>query len=217
MYTCILWDVDGTLADATAGIMPRLVAVLDSFGLPEPSHEELVHWIGPPMVESFQARAGLSATDAAEAVSRYRTMAAAEGYASSVSLYPGVPETLRTLWDLGIPQATASTKPENQVRAILDHYDLTKYFTAISGARSGEEGLTDGKSIVLGWALERLAGAGADVSRPVLIGDRHHDIDGAADYGIPVIWSSWGFGSPQEAAGSIATADSLADVLKLVL
>ncbi|MEJ1092461.1 HAD hydrolase-like protein [Microbacterium istanbulense] len=215
-FTCVLWDVDGTIADASAGIFPRLRQVYASFGLDDPDPETLKHWIGPPMYESFQQLAGLDPDQAEEAVRRYRELAAGEGYAASVSLYPGVPEVVRAVQDAGIPQSTASTKPENQVRAILEHYGLIDAFTAISGARPGPEGRSDGKGAVIGWALERLAAAGADVSRPVLVGDRHHDLEGAAEYGIPVIFVGWGFGDAAEgadAAHHVSTPDELLPLL----
>ena len=60
-YTCILWDVDGTIADASAGILPRLRQVFASYGLAEPDPDALSLWIGPPMLESFQLRAGMPA------------------------------------------------------------------------------------------------------------------------------------------------------------
>lgn len=216
-YSCVLWDVDGTIADASPGILPRLRQVFASFGLPDPEEDELSRWIGPPMFESFQLRAGLDAAQAEEALTRYRALAAAEGYAASVHIYPGIPEVLRAVRKAGIPQATASTKPENQVRAILEHYGLIGDFTAISGARSGAIGRADGKAFVLGRALERLQAAGADTSRPVLIGDRHHDIDGAAEYGIPVIFSDWGFGDEAEAAGAAHRARNAEELQALLL
>lgn len=216
-FTCILWDVDGTIADATAGIFPRLREVYASFGLPDPDPATLNRWVGPPMFESFQQIAGMDAAQAEQAVLRYRELAARDGYAASVSIYPGVTEVIRAVADAGIPQSTASTKPENQVRAILDHYDLTRYFTAIAGARSGLEGQSDGKAVVLGWALERLAAAGADVSAPVLVGDRHHDLEGAAQYAIPVIYAEWGFGDDAEAEGAIARVATPAELQPLLL
>lgn len=215
-YTCILWDVDGTIADASAGILPRLRRVFASYGLPEPADEDLAAWIGPPMFESFQVLAGFDEARAEEALARYRTLAAAEGYAASVDIYPGVPEVLRAVRDAGIPQATASTKPENQVRAILEHHGLIDAFTAISGARPGPEGRGDDKAYAIRVALERLAAAGADTARPVLIGDRHHDIEGAAVFGIPVIFSAWGFGDAAEGADAdhrVASADELPALL----
>lgn len=216
-YSCVLWDVDGTIADASPGILPRLRQVFASFELPEPEADELSRWIGPPMFESFQLRAGLDPERAEEAVARYRALAAADGYASSVHIYPGIPDLLRAVRDAGIPQATASTKPENQVRAILEHYELTDAFTAISGARAGTIGKHDDKAFVLGQALERLRAVGVDTSRPVLIGDRHHDIDGAAEYGIPVIFTEWGFGDAEEAAGAAHRARDADELRGLLL
>lgn len=216
-YTCVLWDVDGTIADASAGILPRLQQVFASYGLPEPDADALSLWIGPPMLESFQLRAGMDAAQAEEAVQRYRALAAADGYAASVDIYPGVAAVLRAVHAAGIPQATASTKPENQVRAILDHYELTPLFTAVSGARVGSVGNHDGKAFVVGQALDRLKAAGADVSHPVLIGDRHHDLDGAAEHGIPVIFSEWGFGRPAEAEGAKARVADAGELQALLL
>ena len=53
-YSCVLWDVDGTIVDASVGILRRLNIALTHFGHPAPTREELVHWIGPPMFQSFQ-------------------------------------------------------------------------------------------------------------------------------------------------------------------
>ncbi|MGL3148825.1 HAD hydrolase-like protein [Microbacterium sp. A82] len=197
-YSCVLWDVDGTIADATPGIFPRLLEVLASFGVAAPDSAAMPRWVGPPLYESFQNLAGLTPDQADDALVRYRELAARDGYAASVDIYPGIPDVIRAVAAAGIPQATASTKPENQVRAILDHYNLSDLFTAISGARSGTVGRNDGKADVIRWALERLQEAGADTSKPVLIGDRHHDVEGAAEFGIPVIFSEWGFGDSVE-------------------
>ncbi|MGX1694574.1 HAD hydrolase-like protein [Microbacterium keratanolyticum] len=216
-YTCILWDVDGTIADASPGILPRLVETLATFGIDAPDASQLSHWIGPPLALSFRDFAGLDEASAEEAVRRYRALAARDGYAASVHIYDGVPDVLRAVQAAGIPQSTASTKPENQVIAILEHYELLPLFTAVSAATTGPAGNHEGKDIVVGRALERLAAAGADISRPVLIGDRHHDVDGAKPFGIPVIFSAWGFGDPSEAEGAIAIAESAADLKALLL
>ncbi|WP_119696120.1 HAD hydrolase-like protein [Microbacterium halotolerans] len=214
-FTCVLWDVDGVIADATAGIMPRVQQVLTELGHPVPTFEDLRAWIGPPMLESFQVRAGLDPDEAITAVGMYRELASRGGYATSVRLYDDIPELVREVSAAGVPISTASTKPENQVRAILEHYGLDDAFTAIAGARSDAE-INDTKAVVVGKALERLRAAGADTSSPVLIGDRHHDVDGAAEHGVPVVYARWGFGSPGEEAGSIATVDTPAALRELL-
>lgn len=216
-YSCILWDVDGTIADASAGIFPRLEQVFASYGLAAPSPATLPRWIGPPMLESFQLLGGMDEAQAEDAVARYRELAARDGYAASVSIYPGVADLLREVAAAGIPQATASTKPENQVVAILEHYDLLGCFTAISGARPGVIGQRDDKSVVIAQALERLTAAGVDTRAPVLIGDRHHDIEGAAEHGIPVIFAAWGFGDSAEGAAADFRVTDTAELRTLLL
>lgn len=215
-FSAVFWDVDGTIADASRGILPRLAATLASFGTTPPPERELRHWIGPPLEWSFHNLGGLSVADAAEAVARYRALAAAEGYATSVDIYPGVAHVLRAVAAAGIPQATASTKPQNQVEAILQHYDLAQYFTVIEGA-TVEPGVIDTKADVLRRALTKAADRGADVSRPVLIGDRHHDVEGGAELGVPVIFNTWGFGESAEAEGAIATVAEPGDLVLLLL
>ncbi|MGO1411650.1 MAG: HAD hydrolase-like protein [Microbacterium sp.] len=214
-FTCVLWDVDGVIADATAGIMPRVQQVLTELGRPVPTFEDLRAWIGPPMLESFQVRAGLDPDEAITAVGMYRELASRGGYATSVRLYDDIPELVREVSAAGVPISTASTKPENQVRAILEHYELLDAFTAVAGARSDAE-INDTKAVVVGKALERLRAAGADTSSPVLIGDRHHDVDGAAEHDVPVVFATWGFGNPGEEAGSIASVDTPADLRELL-
>jgi len=216
-YSCILWDVDGTIADASRGILPRLAEVLASFGRTVSDTAELAHWIGPPLRESFREYAGMDETGAEEAVRRYRELAHRDGYAVGVELYPGIPELLRRVHAAGVPQSTASSKPEVQVIAILEHFGLLGCFTSVAGALPEPGGLGEGKAAVVARALERLAAAGADVDRPVLIGDRHHDVDGAAEHGVPVIFVDWGFGVPEEARGAAHRVASVDELRALIL
>ena len=51
----------------------------------------------------------------------------------------------------------------------------------------------------------------------VLVGDRHHDIEGAAEHGIPTIMVEWGYGSPAEAAGAIHVVHSMEQLRALLV
>ena len=188
-WTCILWDVDGTVVDASDGILRRLTIALEHFGKPAPTREELVHWIGPPMFESFQKNVGMTPEESSEAVSYYRAIGKADGYTTGAKLYPGIADLMAELASAGLSQATASSKPENQVAALVEYFDLSPYLRA----------------------------AGADTSRPVLIGDRHHDVDGGAAQGVPVIFVRWGFSWPHESEGAAAVVDDVDELRALLL
>ncbi|MDQ1082364.1 MULTISPECIES: HAD hydrolase-like protein [Microbacterium] len=215
-FSCVLWDVDGTLVDASEGILRRLTITLDHFGRTPPTRGELSRWIGPPMFESFQVNVGMSPEQAVEAVAFYRGLNKSEGYTVSAQLYPGVAELVHDLHAAGVPQSTASSKPEVQVVALMDHFGLAPDLEALVGATLDERTLS-AKSDIVREALRRLEVAGADVSRPVLIGDRHHDVEGGQDAGVPVIFVRWGFSWPHEAEGAQAAVDDVDQLRALLL
>ena len=215
-WTCVLWDVDGTIVDASEGILRRLTVTLTHFGKPTPTRAELVHWIGPPMYDSFQVNVGMTPAEASEAVTFYRTLGASEGYTAGAQLIDGIGALIAELAANGVTQATASSKPERQVDALMEHFGLAPYFATIVGASDDERTLSS-KSEVIGEALRRLEELEVDTSRTVLVGDRHHDIDGAADHDIPVVFVRWGFSWPHESEGAQATVDTVAELREILL
>lgn len=215
-WTCILWDVDGTVVDASDGILRRLAIALDHFGKPAPTREELVHWIGPPMFDSFQKNVGMTPAEATEAVAYYRTIGKADGYTTGAKLYPGIGELIADVAAAGIPQATASSKPEIQVSALVEYFGLEPHLQSVVGATPDEKTLAS-KADIVAEALRRLRAAGADVSRPVLIGDRHHDVEGGAAHDVPVIFVRWGFSWPHESEGAAAAVDTADELRHLLL
>lgn len=215
-YSCVLWDVDGTIVDASVGILRRLNTALTHFNKPAPTRDDLVHWIGPPMFQSFQDQAGMTPEESAEAVAFYRTLGKADGYTTDAATYPGVTDLIHELHAAGVPQATASSKPENQVDALVDHFGLRPAFLATVGATPDESTLAS-KTDIVAEALRRLRERGADTSRPVLIGDRHHDVEGGNANDVPVIFVEWGFSDSHEgdeAAFRVASVDALRALLQ---
>ncbi|MCM3694975.1 HAD hydrolase-like protein [Microbacterium oleivorans] len=215
-WSCILWDVDGTIVDASDGILSRLDRCLTHFGYPAPTRAELVHWIGPPMYDSFQKNVGMTPEQASEAVSYYRVLGKQDGYTARTRLYPGVGELIAEISACGIPQATASSKPEVQVVALMEHYGLAEHMQAMAGATPDEKTLAT-KADIVAESLRRLRAVGVDTSRPILIGDRHHDVDGGAANGVPVIFVRWGFSWPHESEGAQAAVDTIVELRRLLL
>ncbi|WP_375388974.1 HAD hydrolase-like protein [uncultured Amnibacterium sp.] len=210
--TVILVDLDGTIMDSAAGITRTLAVALEELGLPVPAPSRLLEFVGPPIMDGLRDVAGLEGDDAARVLDRYRTLYRASG-AFEAEPYAGIRDALETL-GRSTPLAIATSKPESTATRILDHFGFAPLFTVIAGA-SEDESRSD-KADVVARALELLAERHVDVSRPLMVGDRIHDVEGAAAHGIPTIMAGWGYGAPEEAAGAIAIADSPADLVALV-
>lgn len=213
-YTCILFDLDGTILDSAPGIMASLAFTFKKLGIPVPSPDDMLAYIGPPILDSFTGLAGMTVKESQAALEIYRGKYLDEG-AYEVDVFPGLGEVLRAVHESGIPLSLATSKPETPATLMLEHANLARYFDVITGASDDE--VRSAKADVVEEALRRLTARGADVSRPVLVGDRHYDVNGAAVHGVPTILVEWGYGSPAEHEGAIAVAKTPAELQELLL
>lgn len=213
-WTCVLFDLDGTIADSAPGITATLVLMFKELGMPVPPSNELLRYVGPPILDAFHDFAGMNKEKAERALEIYRRYYLENG-TKGVRVYRGIPSLLRTLHSSELKISLATSKPEKPARALLDSNDLTKYFDVIAGASVDETRST--KADVVAVALQRLHRAGADISRPVMVGDRDYDIEGAAEHDVPTIFVEWGYGVPSEARQAIASVESVAELRSLLL
>lgn len=213
-WTCVLFDLDGTLTDSAPGITGSLVRTFEALGLPIPTPAELIEYVGPPLLDSLQQMAGLDEAGARDALTVYRADYAAHGALDS-AVFPGVRGVLQRLQAAGVPIAIATSKPEKQAVRILEHFGLAEYFDVIAGASEDES--RSAKADVVADALRRLSNEGVDLEHTVMVGDRLFDVEGAAANGLPTILVEWGYGSPAEADGAFAVVHSTDQLSSLLL
>jgi phosphoglycolate phosphatase len=212
-FSCILFDLDGTIVDSAPGITATLAYTFGRLGLPIPAPAELVAYVGPPILDSFRDLAHFSTEEAHRALEIYRVRYLERGVFDA-TVYPGIGQLLRTIHESGVPLSLATSKPEAPATLILEHYGLLQYFDVITGA--SEDEVRSAKADVVAEALVRLAAIGADISRPVMVGDRSHDVHGAAVHNVPTIFVRWGYGSPAEEVGTIGVAKDAAGLEALL-
>lgn len=213
-WSAILFDLDGTITDSAPAITSSLAHTFELLGRPVPPVSELLAYVGPPLLAAFREYAGMTATEADEALVVYRAHYSGEA-SLDTAIYPGIAGLLERIHAAGIPLALATSKPELNAIKILNHFDLAKYFTVIVGA--SEDEVRSAKADIVKEALVRLADAGADLSAPVMVGDRSYDAEGAAANNVPAILVEWGYGSPAEAAAATAVVHSTDQLAKLLL
>jgi len=213
-YSCILFDLDGTIADSAPGITASLAWVFEQLGKPIPTPAELLEYVGPPILDSFRDLAKWTPEESAHALEIYREHYLEHGVYDSTS-FDGIGDVLRAIHESPIPMSLATSKPEIPATLILEHFGFARFFDVITGASADE--VRSAKKDVVEEALRRLAAMGADISRPVLVGDRKHDVEGGAEHGVPTIFVRWGYGSPAEEVGTVAAVDTAAELVPLLL
>jgi phosphoglycolate phosphatase len=203
----VLLDLDGTLVDSATTIMEHLAAAIAETGFPVPDAERLRSLVGPPF-ETALPELGLTAEQTARAIVAYRR--SYDAVAPTVTpVYPGIPALLERLRTGGMRLATATSKPEELARKIVAGVGLAGYLDLVGGADHAAGRV--GKAAVVRSVLDRLH---LDPAREpvVLVGDRHHDVDGAAAYGIPTIGVAWGYAEPGELAGAAKVVSDIAEL-----
>nr|WP_233498751.1 HAD hydrolase-like protein [Blastococcus sp. TF02A-26] len=196
----VLFDLDGTLVDSTPGIGASVRVATAELGLPEPSPAQLRDMVGPPLQDGFALVLGVPADDVPRAVAAYRAHYSA-GALLDVTVYDGVRDLLAGLRAAGAVLAVATSKPEPFAVRVLEHTGLRDAFASVHGATL--DGAVRHKDQVVAAALAAHPGG----ARPVLVGDREHDVLGAAAHGLPCIGAGWG-PAPDElrAAGAVIAA-----------
>ena len=181
---------------------------LEHLGADPLDEDALRAFVGPPLEVSF-ASLGFDERLVLEAVRVYRQSYDLLG----PPLFPGVLPALQRLRDAGLRLALATSKPQVLAQEIVSHHEVAPLLDVVCGAESDHARST--KAHVVGDALRALGGP----SRPVMVGDRFHDVEGAAAHGVPCIGVLWGYGDAQEltSAGAVALAADVDELVRLVL
>ena len=215
MYKYALFDLDGTLTDPSLGITNSILHALAKMGREIPSRESLYRFIGPPLVPAFQEFFGMTAEEAEQAVVFYREYFSVTGLFENTP-YNGITEMLTALKERGVVLAVATSKPEKFAVRIIDHFGWSEHFTLVCGATMDSS--RSKKGDVIAYTLKQLGIADADRSSVLMIGDRHHDIDGANENGLASAGVLWGFGEETElkTAGADVLAHNPAELVRII-
>lgn len=207
MFNSVIFDVDGTLLDATEGILKSVSSSIEYFNLPPLPKETLLQFVGPPVLSSAMRFFQLSETQAQKFTDYFRTRYAA-GDVFLAKPYPDIFKLLDILKSKGLKLGVATYKRQDYALELMKHFGFDKYMSAICGADNDNK-LT--KTDIVNLCIEKL---GAAKDSTVLIGDSVHDATGAQNAGISFIGVTYGFGfkskdeilkyNPAFCAGSIA-------------
>jgi phosphoglycolate phosphatase len=208
----VIFDLDGTLTDSAQGIVSSFRHALGSVGAVVPDGDLASMIVGPPMHHTLR-QMGLG-EDADAAIAAYRADYMSRGWAMN-KLFDGIPALLTDLRAAGVRLAVATSKAEPTAQRILAHFGLDDHFEVIAGA--SVDGSRATKADVVAHALAQLDSL---PDRIVMVGDRSHDVEGAAEHGIDTVVVGWGYGRGDfdepgavAALAHVTTIDDLREVL----
>ena len=202
-----LFDLDGTLTDPGLGIKNSIRYALTKFGLPTLSEEILDTFIGPPLLDSFALHCGVSGEDACRLVNLYREYFSEKGLFEN-TVYDGIPEVLSALQKRGATLCLATSKPEEYAKRILEHFDLSRYFTFVGGSTMDEK--RTAKAEVIAYVLQS---TGLRAEDCFMVGDRRYDIEGGRACGLTTVGVLFGYGDREE----LKAADHLVETPSALL
>ncbi|BCO35524.1 hypothetical protein MHEC_19570 [Mycobacterium heckeshornense] len=203
----VIFDLDGTLADSARGIVSSFCYALRQVGATVPDGDLVARIVGPPMHHTLASLRLGEHTDAA--IAAYRADYGTRGWANS-TVFDGVESLLADLRAAGVRLAVATSKAEPTARRILAHLGIADYFDVVAGA--SVDGSRSSKTDVLAHALAQLRPL---PERVVMVGDRWHDVQGAAAHGIDTLVVGWGYGQAdftEDRAPAVAHVATVAEL-----
>lgn len=203
-----IFDLDGTLADSSEGILESMELALASCGYPMIVRDPK-RLIGPNLPISVAiANPNLDPETVARVVSAYREYYNRTGHKRS-RLYPGAEEALAKLAETGRPAYILTNKIQLAADIIVRHLGLDRWIAGVFGQDAAERPKPE-RMMALVRSL-RLADG-------VLVGDGLDDHAAARAAGFRFLLARWGYGAPgvEEKHGPVDGLSGLGDLNHLL-
>jgi len=186
----VCFDLDGTLVDS----VPDLAVAVDTFLLEQgnkPAGEDLVRqWVGHGASNLVvQAMTWAEIDDALyEDCYRRFLLAYKDKLTQKTQLYANVLDLLKALKSNRVPMALITNKPGVFVKPILDHFEISDYFSWILGADTLDEKKPSPMPLL--YCAEAIE---AEVGQCVMVGDSQTDSRAAVAAGFKNVLVTYGY------------------------
>ena len=185
---CVVFDLDGTLADTSADLLAAANACLPGGNVLGPGDALTAFHGGRAMLRLGFTRLGRDWTES-DVDAAYPVLL--EAYAQAIALhsrlYPGSMEAVEALRGQGFAVSICTNKPEALAEALLRQLGVREAFDAMIGADTLPVRKPDPAPFRA--AVER---AGGVVARSMLVGDTETDARTGVAAGVPVALVTFG-------------------------
>ena len=208
----LIFDLDGTLLDTGRGIVKSVAFTLKKMGLPVPSEEVCKSFVGPPFKKRFLELFNTDEKRADAALTVFREEYG-KGDVFLADHYVGMKECLENLHE-HYSLAVATNKSEIHAIALLEKFDLARFFDVICGS---DMVASMSKEQIVAKAANQLVVSHKDC---IVVGDSDNDAIAASKLGIPFIGVTYGYGFKNpvdiERFPHIGCAESPSNLMEIV-
>ncbi|NOQ22296.1 MAG: HAD hydrolase-like protein [Candidatus Aegiribacteria sp.] len=201
----MIFDLDGTLHYTEKALVPAIQMAMEDLGFPPAAPESINALYGEPL-EVFCQKL-MNSNDETyrkfrSGIHRYQKITLPE----RGELYPGTREMLSDLKEMGFNLAVCSNAGMVYIELVTDSLGIADMFTLLEG-RDGQASKTRRIGSIM---------SSTGSSFTVMVGDRYHDIEGAAENSILSIGCLYGYGKPSEMQKADFTVSSPAEIVSIV-
>lgn len=189
---CIVFDLDGTLADTASDIALAVNMTRAVFGLDELDVDTVKSFVGDGvtvLLERAFAGTHVNAADAAEIMR--------DCYLKSLNmtskLYPDVFETIKNFRKKGWKTALFSNKPDEFCKYIICDVGLGNDFDLVIGASDAFPRKPDPEAL---FCIMEILGI-SDPASSWMVGDSANDIKAGKSAGMKTAFATYGYGSAE--------------------
>ncbi|MCQ2081367.1 MAG: HAD-IA family hydrolase [Lachnospiraceae bacterium] len=210
----IIFDVDGTMLDTSEGMISSVKYMINEMGYVMPDEMTLESFVGPRIQDSLVRVFGIEGEELNKAASVFRNRYK-EGDVLLASPYDGLEDVLRHLKEKEYTLTIATNKRQDFVDALLDKFDLSKYFTKVYGTdMQGKYTKTDLIMKCLEFCDD------INNNETVLIGDSRYDAIAAKEAGILFLGCLYGYDFKTiesiEQYNPIAVIDDITELISIL-
>ena len=188
MYNTVIFDIDGTIADTSQGVIDAVKFTINKFRLKELDQEELRKFAGySPLKKGFLHFCNVDDDMANLCCETYRQYYKEKSIQLS-RIYDGIIPLLDLLKSRNCKLGIATFKNEENARLLLKELGIDKYFGYVSGANY-EKSQT--KSDILKKCLQELK---SKAKETIFIGDSRSDAQASKEAKCAFIGVTYGLG-----------------------
>lgn len=189
-YTCIMFDLDGTLLDTIGDIRYSINLTMKELGYPEHTNEEVRSFInfGARRLIELALPEDRRSDEEIDSTLQIYLGHYSENVCIETEAYEGTQELIKKLKEEGYLLSVVSNKPEKMVSELCEMFFGKNTFAYVSGTGGGKPTKPDRACIDL--ALQSM---GADADGLLYVGDSLVDVKTAHNAGAPCVGVTWGF------------------------